>query len=397
VTSSTSQTVARSRVGLIVLAFIAFISLGLPDGLLGIAWPSMRADFTQPLDALGLLLFSGMVGYISSSFVSGPLMKRLGVGRLLALSCGITGAALLGYTVAPVWPVVVVLGVFAGLGGGAIDAGLNTYIAANHGEGLMQWLHAFFGVGVTLGPAIMTFGLNQFEQWRVGYWVVGTAQIGLALCFLLTAGMWTRGKAAAGDTPSITDHKTPLVETLRQRGAWLSMSLFFIYVGIELMLGHWGYTLLTEGRGVPTETAGFWISAYWGAFTVGRMTAGLYVARVGIRRVLYISLVLALVGAVVVALNLSGAVTLVGMMVVGFAIAPIFAGLVSDTGNRVPPEHVANTIGIQISAAGIGVAVVPSIAGLIANRSGNLEFLPLYLVGIIVLMLVLYTASGRRA
>jgi fucose permease len=396
-TSPTPRTRALpTGFGLIVLAFIAFISLGLPDGLLGIAWPSMRADFAQPLDALGLLLFSAMLGYISSSFLGGQLMARLGVGRLLAASCFITSLSLLGYTLAPVWPMVVVLGIGAGFGGGAIDAGLNTYIAANHGEGLMQWLHAFFGVGITTGPVIMTFGLNTFEQWRVGYWIVGGAQLILALSFLLTARMWTKGQRNAGDQPSLTDYKTPITATLRQRGAWLSAALFFIYVGVELMLGHWGYTLLTESRGVAPEAAGLWVSAYWGAFTVGRVLAGLYAARVGVRRLLTISLGLAGVGAVMVALDLSEEATLTGMMLVGFAIAPIFAGMVSDTPNRVPPEHAANTIGFQISAAGVGVAIVPSIGGLLANRVG-LETVPLYLIGLIVMMTVLYTLSHRRA
>ncbi len=394
--TSTALRKPTARIGLIVLAFIAFISLGLPDGLLGVAWPSMRAEFRQELDALGLLLFTGMIGYISSSFISGMLMARLGVGRLLAASCFLTGAALLGYTISPTWLTVALLGIASGLGAGAIDAGLNTYVAANHGEGLMQWLHASFGVGITAGPVIMTFGLNTFSQWRVGYWIVGSAQIALALCFMVTAGMWTRGQTPAnqGDKPSLTDYETPLTATLRQRGAWLSALLFFTYVGVELTLGHWGYSLLTESRRVLPEAAGLWIGGYWAAFTVGRVLAGVYASQIGVRRLLYISLGLALLGALLVAANLSEEFTLTGMLLVGFAIAPIFAGMVSDTENRVPHEHAANTIGMQISAAGIGVAVVPSIAGFFANRVG-LEVVPWYLAGLIVLMTLLYWLSGR--
>lgn len=387
---------APSTTGLIILAFIAFISLGLPDGLLGVAWPSIRTDFARPHTALGLLLFCGMLGYITSSFLSGILMARLGVGRLLALSCMTTGLTLIGYTLAPSWELMALMGVTSGLGAGAIDAGLNTYIAANHGEGLMQWLHASFGVGITLGPIIMTTGLSLTEQWRVGYWVVGGAQLLLATCFAFTASMWARPTSAdGGEEPArLTDYKTPLTQTLRERGAWISASLFFIYVGLELTFGHWGYALMTEARNVEPETAGFWISLYWGSFTVGRVLAGLYATRLGIQRLLYVSLGLALVGALMVGLNLSRTTDMLGMMVVGFAIAPIFAGLVSDTENRVPHAHAANTIGMQISAAGIGGMAVPSLAGFLADRIG-LHIIPWYLVTLIVLMLGLFTLSHR--
>ena len=137
-----------------------------------------------------MLLFASMAGYLTSSFSSGRIIARLGVGKTLALSCAATGAGLLGYTLVPAWPMMVALGVVAGLGTGAIDAGLNTYVAAHFGEGLMQWLHASFGIGITLGPIIMTLGLNFFNSWRVGYRVVGTAQLALAACFLLTLAMW---------------------------------------------------------------------------------------------------------------------------------------------------------------------------------------------------------------
>src|SRR5512138_408589 len=161
------------RLGLILLAFIAFVALGLPDGLLGVAWPSIRTGFSIPLDAIGMLLTSATAGYMTSSFLSGTIVTRIGVGRVLAASCAMTGAALIGYTLVPEWWMMVLIGVFGGLGAGAIDAGLNTYVAAHFGEGLMQWLHASWGVGVTMGPIIMTTGLTLFHTWRLGYRVVG--------------------------------------------------------------------------------------------------------------------------------------------------------------------------------------------------------------------------------
>ena len=249
---------AYPRIGLVVLAYVAFIALGMPDGLLGVAWPSIRAGFSIPLDAVGLLISTAVTGYLISSFSSGPLIARLGVGRVLATSCALTGVGLIGYTLVPEWWMMVLLGLVAGLGAGAIDAGLNTYVAANFDEGLMQWLHACYGIGVTLGPIIMTIALTTLDSWRIGYRIVGGFQLALAACFVLTLAMWDKKEApAGGEKPKrLTDYKTPMGETLRQPRVWLSALLFFLYVGAEVSFGIWTYSLLVESRGFSPAVAG---------------------------------------------------------------------------------------------------------------------------------------------
>jgi len=398
--ASTTLTKTRSKLGLIILAYIAFVSLGLPDGLLGVAWPSMRKDFSMPLDALGLMLIASMIGYLTSSFFSGKVMARLGVGRLLAVSCLLTGAGLIGYTLAPAYWYIVALGVVGGLGAGAIDAGINTYIASEHGEGLMQWLHASFGIGVTLGPIIMTAGINLFQTWRTGYLVVGSAQIALAACFAVTAGMWKRedGSAKQEEDKRLLDYQTSMRATMRQVSVWVSVLLFFVYVGVELTLGHWSYTLLTESRGIAPEVAGLWAGSYWGMFTIGRVLAGLYARRAGTDTLLRGSMLSALAGALLVLWNPSNTVSLIGIALVGFSIAPIFPALVSSTERRVSARHAANTIGMQISAAGLGGSLLPALAGTLARRI-SLEVIPVFLVSLIALLLALYFASawmGKR-
>lgn len=391
------STKTQSKLGLILLAFIAFISLGLPDGLLGVAWPSIRANFSRSLNSLGIWMFASMVGYMSSSFVAGRMMAKLGVGGLLAASCAMTGAALLGYTLAPVWWVVVALGVLAGLGAGAIDAGINTYIAANFGEGLMQWLHASFGVGITLGPIIMTAGLNVFHAWRWGYVVVGSAQLLLALCFLLTIAMWQqRGGPPKPDAERLlTDYRTPLLDTLRQPSVWLSILLFFFYTGIEIGLGAWAYTLLTKSRGIETTLAGLFAGSYWFTFTVGRVLAGLYARRIGVHKLITGGLALALTGMLLLWWNPSQTVSLLGVALTGFAVAPIFPALVSGTSGRVSPRHAANTIGMQIGAAGLGGSLIPGLAGVLAQRI-SLEVIPAYLAVLIAVLIGLYAAAVSR-
>jgi fucose permease len=257
------------KIGLVLLAYIAFIALGMPDGLLGVAWPSIRASFAIPLDAVGMLITASVAGYMTSAFISGPLVARLGVGRVLVASCALTGAGLIGYTLVPQWWMMVLLGVFAGLGAGAIDAGLNTYVASHFGEGLMQWLHACYGIGVTLGPIIMTIALTTLNSWRVGYRVVGGFQLALAACFVLTLPMWDKKETSvrSEEPKRLTDYKTPMGETLRQPQVWLSVLLFFLYCGAEVSLGTWTYSLLVESRGIAPAVAGLWAGSYWATFT----------------------------------------------------------------------------------------------------------------------------------
>jgi fucose permease len=387
---------ATPKAGLIILAYIAFISLGLPDGLLGVAWPSIREHFTLPLDALGAMLFAGMLGYLTSSFLSGQLMSRLGVGRLLAASCALTGLGLLGYTLVPAWGMMVALAVVAGFGAGAIDAGLNTYVADNFSEGSMQWLHASYGIGVTLGPIIMTGALNLFGAWQLGYRVVSAAQIILAASFLLTVSLWQSTPAPGNSAArSLTDYKTPLWQTLRQPAVWLSLAMFFLYTGSEATLGTWAYTLLTEARGVASEVAGLVAGSYWAMFTVGRVLAGLYTRKVSGLTLLRACMVSALAGVLLLWWNPSQWVSLAGIAITGFAIAPIFPGLVSGTHTRVGALHTANTIGMQIGAAGLSAALVPGLAGVLARRF-SLEVIPPYLGGLFLMLFALYLLSSRK-
>src|SRR5690606_17417297 len=289
----------RSKIGLILLAFLAFISLGLPDGLLGIAWPSIREHFSLRLDSIGILLFASTAGYMTSSFFSGQVIAKLGVGKTLAISCLLTSVSLLGYTFAPFWWVMVLLGIVAGLGAGAIDAGLNTYIASNFGEGLMQWLHASYGIGVTLGPIIMTVGLNLYNAWQWGYKSVGNAQLLLGICFFITISMWAQSSTTEStEDKKLTDYQTPISETLRQPKVWISLLLFFIYVGIEVSFGTWTYSLLTLSRNVSTQVAGYWSGSYWATFTIGRILAGLLTRRFGLERLVWAGQLSALMGAI---------------------------------------------------------------------------------------------------
>lgn len=383
-----------SFIVLIGLIYIAFIALGIPDSIKGVAWPSMRADFSLPIDALGAMMFAATAGYMTTSFLSSKLLARLGIGKLLAVSFTLMAASLLGYTLVPAWWMMVLLSVVGGLGAGAVDGGLNTYVAANYDEKIMQWLHASYGVGATLGPAVMTFALTYFASWRAGYRVVFAIQALLVIVFTLCLPIWKRSENPTDiDAPKkLTDYRTPIAETLKRPRAWLSALLFFLYVGAEISIGAWTYSLLTESRGVSVGMAGFITGSFWAMFTIGRFVAGFFAKKVGVNAMVQGSLVGALAGGLLLVWNPFQLANLLAVAVIGFSFAPIFASLMSGTAARVGNHDAANTIGMQMAATGLGGAVIPATLGVLA-RQLSLEVIPICLVVAFAVLLGVYRLS----
>jgi len=287
------------------------------------------------------------------------------------------------------------LSVISGLGTGAIDAGINTYVAKYHSSRMMQWLHASFGVGITSGPVIMTLGISMTSRWQSGYLVVSIAIAILAAVFFATKSMWF-GITVNSSEEHHAETDATLFETLKTIPAQLSMLTFFLYTGVELGLGMWTYLLLTESRGVAPEVAGYVTGSYWGMFTVGRIIAGLYARRIADSKLIYLSVSLALIGIGLLLTNSGQLTSILGIGVAGFAIAPIFPGLVSSTASRVGRIHQANTIGMQMAAAGFGVTIVPSLAGVLAKFYG-LEVIPLYLLTVLSLMLLVFATLNYQS
>lgn len=377
-----------ARTFLALLAFLAFISLGLPDGLLGVAWPSVRGSFGLPLDALGLLLTFTTAGYLTSSFLSGRILQILPIGTVLALSTAAAATALLGYALTPVWPIMVGLGFLAGLGGGAIDAGLNAYGATHFSAKVLNWLHAFFGLGTTVGPLIVTAVLNAGFVWRWSYAIVGSAQVLLALTFFLTRKRWLRvAEIAAEDKPPVKPARTR--DTLRRPIVWLGMLVFFVYTGVEFVAGAWSYSLLTLSRGVPEATAGLAVSLFWGSLMVGRIIFGFIADRVPLAQTLRVCMVATIAGSLLFWLEPTHTLSLLGLMLIGFSLAPIFASLISLTPARVGLAHADSAIGFQIAAAGLGGAVTVALSGIIASAV-NLEVIGPIILSFALLLLALY-------
>ncbi len=391
----------RSRLVLIGLAYLAFVSLGLPDGLIGVAWPSIRAYFNLPLDALGSLLVMFTAGYLVSSFISGRLLSLMSVGTLLALSCLATAVSLIGYAIAPAWPIIVALAIVAGLGAGAIDAGLNTFAATEFSARMVNWLHACYGVGATAGPVIMTSVLAARHPWQRGYAMVGGWQLALAFSFLVTRRLWPPvSSKAAPFSAKIT--RASNISTLKLPAVWLSVAVFFVYTGIEAAAGTWAYSLFTEARGVSMLTAGAWVSIYWGGLTAGRLLSGVVAGFVPAHRIVGWCIIGIALGAGLIWSNVTSNLSFFGLGLMGLASAPVFPSLIAATPARLGQSHTANAVGFQIAGAVLGQSLLPALIGLMARKLGlevigpSLLFSALVLAGLYLSLTLASPKVGRE-
>lgn len=333
----------------------------MPDGTLGVAWPSIQRDLDRPISALGVLLVAQAAGYLVASTANGALVARFGTGNLLVASAVGSAIGLGAYAMAPPWSLLVTASVLVGAAAGALDAGVNAHVALHHGRRAMGMLHASFGVGATAGPLMVTALVVADQSWRVAYGAMVLAHLGLLMAFVRTRPRWAT--TPRSDTP-------PADEGHRRLGALaLGMLAFFFYTGLELSAGQWAFSLLTEHRGMGSGPAGLWVASYWGSLTIGRVGLALGGHRVQPRRLLHIATVGAVIGATVVWLDPAG-IGVAALPLLGLCLAPIFPVLVSLTPERLGSARTAHHVGFQLAAAGVGAAVLPGAVGLAVAAAG---------------------------
>jgi fucose permease len=364
----------RQRLRLLLVAYLAFVGLGLPDTVTGVAWPSIRDAFGSDQGGLGVILSGAATGYLASSLMAGGLVRSLGFGRLLAASSALVALALAGCATTGLWPVFVLCAVALGAGGGAIDAALNLFVATVFGARQLNWLHAFYGVGAALGPMLMTAVLAVGWSWRWGYVTIALVLAALALFYAATRRVWStasrRTAAPPDDAPA--GRAVTARQVLRIPSARLHIAAFFVLTGIEATAGQWSYTVLTEARGLDPATAGTCVGGFWTLFTLGRVAAGVAVVRLGALRVARIAAAGVVAGVLLFALApaaapLSGAA---GLWLAGFSIGPLFPGLMAETPRRLGAGAAAHAVGFQVAAAVVGAAALPAVAGSLTGPFG---------------------------
>ncbi|HWO25660.1 MAG TPA: MFS transporter [Kofleriaceae bacterium] len=385
---------ARPRALVLALAFLAFISIGVPDAVMGVAWPSLRRDFDLPVSYLGQLLVSSTIGYLLSCFYGGALLDRWGVGRILLASSLAIVAVAANSALAVSWWAIVAAGLLSGLGAGAIDAGLNVFAARRCSPRVTSWLHAFYGVGAAAGPLLMSSVLVAGLSWRWGFAAVAALLLAMSICFLCTLRLWSDDHAGAPAAAPGAAARTR-AHALRRPLVWMHAGLFFCYSGIEATASQWAYSLLTEGRGMSPRLAGASASIFWIALTAGRVVFGQLAARVTPDAILRAALLTCPLAAALLWLDLSPAANIAALALLGLACAPIFPLLISITPARVGDAHASHAIGFQVAAAYLGLAAIPGLTGVLA-RSCGLEVIALVITSSALATLLLHEAVLRR-
>ena len=375
---------------LLGIIYLSFISLGLPDGLLGSAWPSIYPQFQVPVSYAGILSMIISLGTIVSSLQSDRLTRKLGTGKVTAVSVGITAAALFGFSVSSSFWMLCLWAIPYGLGAGSVDASLNNYVALHYESRHMSWLHCMWGIGAAGGPYIMGFALTRGMSWNAGYRIVAVLQFLLTLILVFSLPLWKKrprtvvsgGKEAAARTLS-------LKEILRIPGAKEVFIAFFCYCALEQTAGLWASSYLHLFKGVPSETAAFYASMFYIGITAGRALSGFLTMRFSDVQMIRMGCGIIGAGGLILLLPLGAEVSLAGLIVVGLGCAPVYPCIIHSTPEHFGAERSQAIIGVQMACAYVGSCLMPPLFGIIANHI-TVSLLPVYLLAILVLMAVMH-------
>jgi fucose permease len=379
----------------IALAYLGFVSLAIGSVVLGLAWPTMHLEFGVQLANQGILLVASIIGSLIASFASGTVASRIGTGPLLLIGNLITAGCLIAVALVQSWPLLIMCFLLYGVGRGAIDAGVNAYMAQNFGGRVMNWLHAAYGIGVTITPLIMSAIFAAQLSWRYGYMIASICAGIMAVLFLVTQKYWQNTKAIASDALSDAEVRIPtqpLAATLRLPILWLGLLMVLLYAGSEGTPSNWMYTLFTQGRAIPEVDAAQWVSIYGGTFTFGRFFFGFIINRISASMLLRGCAIGAMVGAGLLWWNPVGWVAFAGLVLLGFTQAPVFPVLVSNMPNWVGKQHAANAIGFQVAFAGAGFTLIPALTGIL-GQAISLEVIPAVIFFCVLIFLGLYQLS----
>jgi len=373
----------------IIIIYLAFISLGLPDSLLGAAWPVMRLDLDASLEAAGMIAMTITFGTIVSSLFSEKLIKRFGTGKITFISVFATAAALLGFSLSNSYVWLIICAIPLGLGAGSVDAGLNNFVALNYKAHHMSWLHCFWGIGVTMGPVIISRGIKSNNDWRSGYLTISIIQFVLVVILFFSIPVWSKvsKNTNAENTPgSMPQAEGPGVRVFKIKGLKLALTAFFFYCGIEATTGLWGSSYLVNIKNMSPADAARWISAYYAGITIGRFIVGFITMKLSSKTLIRCGQIIVVIGVILLLLPLPVQFSLAGFVLIGLGCAPIFPAMLHETPNRFGKNNSQKIMGLQMAIAYVGGALLPPASGYIAAKT-TIRVLPLLLLFFTVSML----------
>lgn len=375
---------------LLVIIYLAFISLGLPDSLLGSAWPTMYQEFSVPVSYAGGISMIIAVGTIISSLQSDRLTKKLGTGKVTAISVLMTAAALFGFSISHSYAALCLWAIPYGLGAGSVDASLNNYVALHYASRHMSWLHCMWGIGASLGPYIMGYALTGGQNWNMGYRYIAILQIVLTGILFFSLPLWKKQKT--DDTEQLSGESTKplsLQQIVKIPGAQEIMVTFLCYCALEQTTGLWASSYLVLQRGLAAETAAWFASLFFIGITVGRAASGFLTMKFNDTQIIRLGQGLILCGIVCLFLPSGNITALLGLVFLGLGCAPVYPSIIHSTPEHFGVDKSQAMIGVQMASAYVGTCFMPPVFGFIANHI-SVSLFPAYLLAILLLMVAMH-------
>lgn len=374
---------------LLAVIYMAFISLGLPDALLGSAWPIMHLEFDVPVSYAGIIYAIISAGTIISSLCSDYLTKKLGAGKVTAVSVGMTAIALLGFSFSTAYWQLLLWAIPYGLGAGSVDACLNNYVAVHYESHHMSWLHCMWGLGASMGPYIMSYVLTNGQIWNMGYRYVGILQLVLTVLLIFSLPLWKKRLGVKESTGSAETEALSLPEIFEIPGAKSIIVMFFCYCALEQTAGLWASSYLVMHKGIAEKIAAQFGSLFYIGITIGRFISGFVTFKLNDSQMIRLGQVIIGIGILTMFLPLGDMAALAGLIIIGLGCAPIYPCVIHSTPEHFGADKSQSIVGVQMASAYVGTLCMPPLFGLIANHM-NVALLPVYLLMILVLMFVMH-------
>ena len=381
---------------LLAIIYLSFISLGLPDALLGAAWPTMCVEFDVPVSFAGMVSITISIGTIISSLCSDRVSRWLGTGKVTAISVAMTALALLGFSLSNQYWMLILFAIPYGLGAGSVDAGLNNYVALHYASRHMSWLHCMWGVGASIGPYIMGYALTGGQGWNMGYRYIALLQMALTGVLIVSIPLWKSREVVAKADPEVRGKALRFSEILTIPGAVEAMMAFFCYCALENTAILWSATYLVQCLGLDADTAASFASTVLIGITVGRGASGLLTYKFNDTNMIRIGEAVIGLGIVLMILPLGQLWRMGGLLLVGLGCAPIFPCMLHATPAHFGAERSQALIGLEMASAYVGILVAPPFFGLIVD-SYSASLMPIYCGAILILMIVMCEQVNRKS
>lgn len=372
---------------ILIIIYLAFISLGLPDSLLGSAWPVIQSDLSVNTSSAGIISMLICGGTIISSLFSGKLINRFGTGKFTFVSVTMTAFALLGFSISNSFIWLCIMAIPLGLGAGSVDAALNNFVALHYKAKHMSWLHCFWGIGATSGPLIMSLFLGNNGGWQKGYFTISLIQFSLVFVLFITLPLWKHLEKNDKNSTKHEEINTEKIKTLKIPGVKLALVSFVCYCATESTAGLWGSSYLVNYKGLSVDDAARGISLFYGGITLGRFLSGFLTMKFNNRMLIRSGQVLCILGAIFLLLPFPAYFSLIGLILIGLGCAPIYPAMLHETPYRFGKAASQSIMGIQMAFAYIGSTFMPPILGFLASKTSIIIF-PYFLLLCIIVMFI---------